>query len=465
MNKVLQSFKCDFITNDKEVRVLGTYINPLFVAKDIAEILGYKDTDQSIRKHVDDADKILFENMLLQTELRDNKTNKNLDPVEITGSHKDIENTRVNETTGLNITNPVETTGLVNNEFHLHPRTILINESGLYKLLFSSKLPKAKEFTRWITSEVIPSIRKTGEYVNEELKKKLETLSEQHLDLQEKYRKKEENHNRMLYKRRRHKLKKGKCLYILTNPDNENIYKFGITKNLNSRTSSYNTYFEPDFKYIIFTNEHKLLEKCLKLKYRENLIKYDTEWLENVDITEVVKYIEEQAKILNIEYTIENGIENIIVEETKEKREKNVIETKEELTRLVCPKCKVEKDVDMFSKDRTNRTGYSSSCKVCEKEQKIKYKERVQQRMLENPITEKTCGICKETKPVSNYVKHLYTQDGWASNCKECCQKVKNRVRARDRENKVRYKCGICNEKEYSRKDVLANHLKTCGKN
>ncbi len=42
--------------------------------------------------------------------------------------------------------------------------TTLINESGLYSLILSSKLPKAKEFKRWVTSEVLPSIRKTGQY-------------------------------------------------------------------------------------------------------------------------------------------------------------------------------------------------------------------------------------------------------------------------------------------------------------
>lgn len=41
---------------------------------------------------------------------------------------------------------------------------IIINESGLYSLTLSSKLPQAKEFKRWVTSEVLPSIRKTGEY-------------------------------------------------------------------------------------------------------------------------------------------------------------------------------------------------------------------------------------------------------------------------------------------------------------
>ena len=44
-------------------------------------------------------------------------------------------------------------------------KTTIINESGLYSLILSSKLPQAKEFKRWVTSEVLPQIRKTGGYI------------------------------------------------------------------------------------------------------------------------------------------------------------------------------------------------------------------------------------------------------------------------------------------------------------
>lgn len=49
----------------------------------------------------------------------------------------------------------------------------VINESGLYSLILSSKLPGAKKFKRWVTSEVLPSIRKTGGYMTEEAKAQL----------------------------------------------------------------------------------------------------------------------------------------------------------------------------------------------------------------------------------------------------------------------------------------------------
>ena len=83
-----------------------------FRGKDVAEILGYKDTNQAIRKHVDNEDQKSC---------------------------------------------PVETTGQVR-------WIIFINESGFYSLILSSKLKTAKKFKRWITSEVLPSIRKFGYY-------------------------------------------------------------------------------------------------------------------------------------------------------------------------------------------------------------------------------------------------------------------------------------------------------------
>ena len=104
----LQIFKNDSFG---EVRTLIIENEPWFVGKDVAEILGYTNPQKALRDHIDDEDKTLNE---LFT---------------------------VNGTKG-----------------------ILINESGLYSLILSSKLPKAKEFKRWVTSEVLPAIRKTGGY-------------------------------------------------------------------------------------------------------------------------------------------------------------------------------------------------------------------------------------------------------------------------------------------------------------
>lgn len=99
-----------------DVRVVMQDGEPWFVGKDVAKILGYAKPLNAIATHVDEDDS-------LKQGLTDSLG-------------------RIQE-------------------------TILINESGLYSLILSSKLPSAKKFKRWVTSEVLPIIRKTGGYVDQ----------------------------------------------------------------------------------------------------------------------------------------------------------------------------------------------------------------------------------------------------------------------------------------------------------
>ncbi|HHQ6409954.1 TPA: phage antirepressor [Enterococcus faecium] len=106
-----------FNFEQNEVRTILVNDEPYFVAKDSAAILGYKRTADAIKQHVDAEDKGVGE---------------------------------------------IQTPGGVQ-------RMTLINESGLYSLIFSSQLPNAKKFKRWVTSEVLPQIRKHGMYATDEL--------------------------------------------------------------------------------------------------------------------------------------------------------------------------------------------------------------------------------------------------------------------------------------------------------
>ena len=99
-----------------QIRTIQKNGEPWFVGKDVASVLQYRDTSDALKKHVDKEDKVLL---------------------------------KAGETPTLNSSN-----------FGMY----IINESGLYSLILSSKMPKAKEFKRWVTSEVIPAIRKTGKY-------------------------------------------------------------------------------------------------------------------------------------------------------------------------------------------------------------------------------------------------------------------------------------------------------------
>lgn len=102
-----------FNFEDKEVRVQAINGEPWFVGKDVADVLGYKNSNDALQKHVDAEDK---------------------DAIAICDSIGRMQNTPI------------------------------INESGLYSLVFKSQLPSAKKFKRWVTSEVLPAIRKTGSY-------------------------------------------------------------------------------------------------------------------------------------------------------------------------------------------------------------------------------------------------------------------------------------------------------------
>lgn len=95
-----------------QVRTIAIEGEPWLVGKDVALVLGYTNPQKAIRDHID------------------------------------AEDTTVNESFTVNGT-----------------KGILINESGLYALALSSKLPTAKKFKRWVTSEVLPQIRQTGGYI------------------------------------------------------------------------------------------------------------------------------------------------------------------------------------------------------------------------------------------------------------------------------------------------------------
>lgn len=118
----LQIFENPEFGTIRSVEVDG---EPWLVGKDVAAALGYGDTDQALRKHVDSEDKLTRQ-------------------FDGSGQRREM---------------------------------YIINESGLYSLILSSKLPGAKKFKRWVTSEVLPSIRKSGGYLAPAAAKALEDMS------------------------------------------------------------------------------------------------------------------------------------------------------------------------------------------------------------------------------------------------------------------------------------------------
>lgn len=107
----------NFNFEGNEVRTVLINDEPYFVGKDIADVLGYSNSRKALIDHVDEEDK---------------------NTVTIRDGNKG------------------------------NPNQVVINESGMYSLALSSKLPNAKKFKRWVTNEVLPSIRKHGAYLTDE---------------------------------------------------------------------------------------------------------------------------------------------------------------------------------------------------------------------------------------------------------------------------------------------------------
>lgn len=99
------------------VRSLMVNGEPYFVGKDVADILGYQNGSRDVNRHVDEEDR---------------------QKIMVFDGNQDKE-------------------------------TIIINESGLYSLILSSRQPSAKRFKRWVTSEVLPAIRKHGIFVMDDI--------------------------------------------------------------------------------------------------------------------------------------------------------------------------------------------------------------------------------------------------------------------------------------------------------
>ena len=114
MNNTLQNFQHEEFGSVRVVQIDG---EPWFIGKDAAGALGYSRPDHAINKHVDAEDRLMYQ-------------------IGTSGQNRSM---------------------------------LIINESGLYSLILSSKLPTAKKFKRWVTSEILPSIRRHGAYVTDNL--------------------------------------------------------------------------------------------------------------------------------------------------------------------------------------------------------------------------------------------------------------------------------------------------------
>lgn len=201
MELIQTTFK--FALTDKSVRMVGTSDNPWFCGRDIATILGYTDPVNALKKHVDIEDKTRLKSILGWCQ---------------------------NGTT-------LKTSKIALNANYL--KSTYVNESGLYSLILRSKLESAKKFKKWVTSEVLPSIRKNGQYkMNQEMKEMKVKIQEQNALINNANIK---NKELLTFKLM---IEKTETVYIMSSKSyaKQGLWKIGRTKQkVTSRLASINT--------------------------------------------------------------------------------------------------------------------------------------------------------------------------------------------------------------------------------
>jgi prophage antirepressor-like protein/predicted GIY-YIG superfamily endonuclease len=274
----------DFGTNnilydDKKILFFEFEENIYFKGKDICDLLKYEDHKKAFNQHIDKEDIFKF------SEIEGNTNNKNEYTVGGEGGVKHLPYSpkQISQLEKIKLNLEKKLTKVIDNN------TIFINESGLYSLIFSSKLPKAKEFKKWVTHDILISIRKTGSY--------------------------NKNQNQIYYDDNKIKeLNNENCVYIIRVKDS--LYKFGITSHLKIRMYNHKRFLDYDEILEVFTLPNLNIALNIETKIKHYAI--------NCKIRKIIENVGTELFETNDDYSIERIIKEIkiMVEEELDNQER-----------------------------------------------------------------------------------------------------------------------------------------------
>ena len=348
--------------NEKNIRVIGSYNEPWFVAKDICNILELKNITETM--------KMIPEKWRSSEKL---------------------------------------------NTFGGEQNMIIINEAGLYKLIMRSNKPIAQKFQEVVCEEILPSLRKKGEYKIQSIIDKNKELEEEKKKIIDKYE-----------KTKKREIEKGYIIYVGMNDLDPKVFKVGTTVNLSSRTSSLSTGTSEDFvaKKTWFCRYYKQIESTIKIRFD----KYRT--LARKELYDIEKYDEICAFINKIvSFYNENDQEYF----DKLKNEKMELKKEEEK--------KINKDLE-FMKNQPpnlifidNNRSEKKKCSKC---------------LLGKSLSEfyiRDGNIKQENFNLSNEEENEeYKTKKYRSHCKQCCNEEgkKHRINIKETQNYNRKECIDC---------------------
>lgn len=387
------SINTSIIFDTDNVRIVGTYEEPWFIAKDICKKLGLANTTMALKKIPE----------------------KNRGSIRLSTPSGDHE-------------------------------TNIVNESGLYNLIMRSNKPEAEKFREWLCEDVIPSLRKKGKYeLDKELQQKIleheisykqslldkeQKISEQKAQLKKL--------NKLLKRREKRKFQKGHCLYVVKNPDIQNKFKLGMTKNMNERLENYTISSPHEYEVLyhrlvpdtamsaiediaLFALDKFRCETDLKASKKREWLEVDSGVICR-EIDAICDFVISRRKVHDSGYELDS--------ETKSDPEPVSTEPTK-----VCDNCSEEKVLDAFYKREENVDGYENLCKKCFVQRQLKAR-KARTKVPDLQSETKTCSKCQEDLPKTMYRRHPKSKDGYVATCNNCYA-----PQVIDRTEKV---CAVC---------------------
>ena len=405
--------------NNENIRVVGTYDEPWFVAKDVCNILGISNVSMALTK--------LPEKW------------KGVKVIDTLGGDQNLR---------------------------------IINESGVYKIIMRSNKPIAEKFQEVVCEEILPSIRKTGEFklqkmlekqndllkIKEEDNKKLEQEKNKISVILNEQKKELKSLHSLVKRKKKNKYSFAHCVYIISNPDIHNSYKIGCTKNRNERLDGLLAGAPLNYKIEYSRNlcngkDSTSVETLLLSIFESYRVVNDThnsmprEWVKDVDIEVLkneldmlVEYFISRKNIHDKDFTEYCDIKNC--EEINDDSENEfVIEENDNETKL-CYTCKQEKNLNEYYDKIENVDGKEGSCKICYNAyKKILKEEKDQREIIIRDEGTKKCRKCLEIKEFECFSKHGTSSDGYEFVCLDC-KNIKQAEKQR---------CSLC----YKTKEVI----------
>jgi prophage antirepressor-like protein len=375
-----------FNFNDKQIRIIGTGENPWFIAKDICEILGLKDVSNAL--------------------LNIPEKWKGTKVISTLGGKQDMR---------------------------------IINEPALYKLIMRSNKPIAQKFQEVVCEDILPSLRKKGEYKIQSIIDKNKKLEEERLKLEEELNNKSKEIKQLhtlVKKKERKKYSFSHSVYIISNPDIKNYYKIGFTKDRNQRLDglasgaprAYEIEYSRKLKNVYEETAIESLLLGIFDKYRVETITKggkQREWVKGVNLNvlkkemdSLVDYYNNRVNYFNNkfisnqknemkddnEYVIEDEDEEAVKEDEDDDEDEEAVKEDEE----------DEEDDEDVEDDEVEDDEVEDNEDFEDFED---YDEDVED---DNKNMFKICYVCKEEKSLDEYYSRIENEDGKECTCKTC---------------------------------------------